>query len=220
MESITHYLKRYSLAEILSADLIDSIRLLRSEAGEFLIKKGEKVDYLRFFVEGKAKVYSRMENGSSLLVRFYKPFDILGDVELFAYERFILDVEAVTTTVCLAVGVDTIKRAAERNGPLLMYLCERLGRKLADFNSTAAINLRYPVENRFASYLLAAADEEDSGLSTDDLGELADILGSSYRQLARVVRHFREEGILDAARGRIRVLDVEALRPLARDLYI
>ncbi|HYW82626.1 MAG TPA: helix-turn-helix domain-containing protein, partial [Spirochaetia bacterium] len=107
-----------------------------------------------------------------------------------------------------------------RNYRLFMYLCGRLGSKLRDRIIAESINLRYPVENRLASYLLGSTDGEGWNLGTDDLGELADFLGSSYRQLARVVRRFRTAGILEATRGRIRVLDRGKLEPLARDLYV
>jgi CRP/FNR family putative post-exponential-phase nitrogen-starvation transcriptional regulator len=101
-----------------------------------------------------------------------------------------------------------------------MYLCGRLGAKLKDRIIAESINLRYPVEDRLASYLLASTDGEGWILGTEDLGELADFLGASYRQLARVVRRFRNRGILDRTRGRIRVLDRSKLQPLARDLYV
>lgn len=249
MESIDAYVKRYALDGLLSPELLAALALRRYPGGEHLIRSGQAVEGLFFVVEGRAKVYSQMENGSSLLVRFYAPFDILGDVELFSFDTYILDVVALEETICLALPASAIRRHAERNARFLMELCGRLGRKLADFNASAAINLRYPVENRLASYLLAvtggsgtAGGEEDgvagvagiagvadpagatsrSGqcLVTDDLGELADILGTSYRQLSRVLRRFREEGIIGGGRGGIRVLDRGRLEPLARDLYL
>jgi CRP-like cAMP-binding protein len=171
-------------------------------------------------VEGRAKAYSSMDNGQSILASFLLPFDVLGDVELFSADRYALNVEALTEALCLALPVAAIKKAADRNGTLFVYLCRRLGEKLADRNLAESINLRYPVENRLASYLLAAADGEGRIFGTDDLGELADFIGASYRQLARVVRRFRDEGILDRSRGRIRLLDGKRLEPLARDLYV
>jgi CRP-like cAMP-binding protein len=223
VEAIDTYVKRYRIGEFVSSELLGALSVHEWSKGEFLIRAGDPVERLYFFVEGRAKVYGSMENGSSLLVRFYSPFDILGDVELFSFERYILNVEALGPTVCLGLGVDAIKRSADRNGPFFMYLCGRLGRKLASFNTSASINMRYPVENRLASYLLALeSGEGESGLclGTEDLGELADILGSSYRQLSRVVRRFRDEGILESRRGRLRVLAPEKLEDLARDLYI
>ena len=170
-------------------------------------------------MEGRIKVYSTLDNGQSVLASFYSPFDVLGEVELFTFKRYALSAEAITDTVSLSLSVAAIRKAAERNCRLFMYLCGRLGAKLADRVQAESINLRYPVENRLAGYLFAATDSEGRNLGTNDLGELADFLGASYRQLARAVRRFRGEGILDAARGRIRVLDRTKLRPLVRDQY-
>jgi CRP-like cAMP-binding protein len=221
MESLSTYVERHELDKLLSPDLMESMHTLHREAGELLIRAGDPVRDLMFFVEGRAKVYSILDNGSSLLARFYVPFDVLGDVELFSLDTYMLNVEALTETVCLCVPAEAIRRAATRNTALLIYLCGRLGRKLRDFNVSASVNLRYPVENRLASYLLAVTgDSVDKCLATENLGELADILGTSYRQLTRVVRLFRDAGFLDARRGRLRVLDRKGLEPLARDVYI
>ena len=213
------FVRRHSLDSLLSADLVASLRLRRRERGELLIRAGDPVRDLQFFVEGRIKIYSTLDNGQSVLAAIYGPFDVLGEVELFSSRRYTLSVEGLTETTCLSLSVAAIKKSAERNCRLFMYLCGRLGAKLKDRVIAESINLRYPVENRLASYLLASADGEGWILGTDDLGELADFLGSSYRQLGRVVRRFRAEGVLDRTRGRIRVLDKAKLAPLARDLY-
>jgi len=229
MESLEAYVARFGLAELLSAELAGELRLVTNEPRELILRAGDPADRLLFFVAGKAKVYSLLENGKSLLASFFEPFEVIGDAELFAYERWTLNVEAMTATACLALPAESVRKAADRNGRLFAFLCARLGRKLATFNVQSAINLRYPVENRLASYLLAVTGMEGQGgagepgasdYGTDDLGELADSLGTSYRQLARVVRRFRDEGILEDRRGRIRVLSRERLEPLARDIYL
>jgi CRP-like cAMP-binding protein len=220
MESVGSYVRRYSLDSLLSADLLEALRPLRREPGELIIQAGDPVQDLLFFVEGRIKIYSILDNGQSLLAAIYRPFDVLGEVELFASRRYTLSVEALTESICLGLPVAAIRKSADRNYRLFMYLCGRLGAKLKDRIIAESINLRYPVENRLASYLLGSTDGEGWILGTDDLGEVADFLGSSYRQLTRVVRRFRAAGILDSTRGRIRVLDRTKLKPLARDLYI
>jgi CRP-like cAMP-binding protein len=220
MSPVADLVRRYALDRLLSTDLVESLSPLRRGPGELIIRSGEGVRQLFFLVEGRAKAYSTMENGQSILASFFRPFDVLGEVELFAAERYTLSVEALTPVLCLALPVSAVKQAADRNSRFFMYLCGRMGEKLSDRVIAESINLRYPVENRLASYLLAAADDEGRILGTDDLGELADFIGASYRQLARVVRRFRDEGILDGARGRVRVLDATKLESLARDLYL
>jgi CRP/FNR family transcriptional regulator, putaive post-exponential-phase nitrogen-starvation regulator len=219
MDSIRGYVRRFSLEALLSADLIGALRLLSKEPGELLIGSGQAVREILFFVEGRAKSYSTMDNGQSVLAAFARPLEVFGEAELFSADRYTLSIKAIAPSVCLALPVATIKKAADRNCRLFMYLCGRLGAKLSDRVIAESINLRYPVEIRLASFLLAAMDEGGEVLGTDDLGELSDFIGASYRQLARVVRRFRDEGILDGARGRIRVVDAAKLRPLASDLY-
>jgi len=217
------YVKRYDLESLLSKELIAALKPRRYERGEFLMRSGEPVEGLFFFVEGQAKVFHQMENGSSLLVRLYRPFEILGDVELFSYERYVLNVEAMSRTVCLKLPRAAILGNIDQNGRLLANLCARLGRKLGSFNVSSAINLRYPVENRLASYLLAVLPErgaEACEYRTATVGELADLLGSSYRQLSRVLKRFKEEGILGESRGAIVVKDAARLKELARDIYL
>ncbi len=149
----------------------------------------------------------------------FKPLDVFGEVELFAFDHYNLSVQALTEAACLSLPVSAIRRAADRNSRLFAYLCGRLGAKLEARVISGAINLRYPVANRFASYLLAAADRRGGVLGTDDLGDIASFLGASYRQLARVVRRFRDEGLLKHARGQIRILDKSRLVPLAIEQF-
>ena len=129
MENIAAYVQRYALRHLLSPDLIAELKPFGRQSGEYMIHAGDPVDRLLFFVEGKAKVYSRMENGTSLLIRFYRPFDMLGDLELFALDRYLMDVVAISDTLCLSLPSELIRKRAADNAPLLMRICERLGRK-------------------------------------------------------------------------------------------
>jgi CRP/FNR family transcriptional regulator, putaive post-exponential-phase nitrogen-starvation regulator len=219
MDSIEAYVRRFTLEKLLSPDLIASLRLVRRGSGELLIRSGGPVRDLLLFVEGRAKAYSILDNGQSVLAAFSRPFDVFGEAELFSAKRYTLSVEAIDDCACLALSAEAIRKAADRNCRLFMFLCGRLGSKLSNRMVAESINLRYPVERRLASYLLAAADDEGFIRGAVDLGELADFIGASYRQLARVVRRFREEGILDGRRGRIRVLERSKLAPYAADSY-
>lgn len=219
MDDLGPYITTYALDRLLSPDLLSKLQPRHCPAGDLLLRSGEALDYLYFFVEGRAKVLSHLENGSTLLVRFYRPFDILGDVELFGNRTCFLDVEAIEDCLCLALPSKALDAALDRNAPLLSYLCGRLGAKLTESNSAAAINLRYPVEERLASYLLAYEGLRSQGLGADSLGEVADLLGASYRQLSRVIRRFRSQGLLEGGRG-LRIKDRPGLELLARDLFL
>ena len=219
MHTIETYVERHHLRDVLSEELIGTLKLVSREPGELLVRAGDPADWLYFFVEGRIKAYSTLENGQSVLAAFYKPFDVIGEAEIFSSGSYALNVEALTRSVCLRAPAKAVAAAAEKNVRLLVYLCGRLGAKLTERMLAESINLRYPVETRLASYLLAAADDDGRLAGTATLGELADFLGASYRQLSRAAASLRAAGILDPRRGELRVLSRKKLEPLARDLY-
>jgi CRP-like cAMP-binding protein len=83
-------------------------------------------------------------------------------------------------------------------------------------------NRMHPVEVRLASYLLSvcfdAADSRFQGqLSTASLRDAANLIGTSYRHLNRVIRQFCTEGLIERSKEYILVADKEGLRALAGD---
>lgn len=216
LNDIDAYAERFGLGALLSSGLYRELELERHARGSPVIRSGDEADRLLFFVEGRAKTFRVLESGNVLVVRFSEPFDVIGEAELFSKGAYVLDIEAVDDCVFLSLRSELVRSQADDNARLLAELCARLGRKLTAFNVASAINLRYPVENRLAGYLAGLGDGERATLS---LGELADALGTSYRQLSRVVRRFREAGILERSRGSIIVRDTGRLRDLARDSY-
>jgi CRP-like cAMP-binding protein len=83
-----------------------------------------------------------------------------------------------------------------------------------------SFNLMYPVEVRLASYLLSVTQDEDetlfSGqLSTTSLTDTANLIGTSYRHLNRVIKQFCSDGLVERKKGFILIKDREALKSLS-----
>lgn len=219
-----YYLKRYNLKEILDKTLIDNLKIYPFSPGEHIVVSDEILENFYFMVEGKAKVYSLLENGKSLLVRFYKPLEIIGEVELFSHMRSICHLQAISEVYCLGIKADIVRKACSTNNRLLAYFCRSLSSKLLHFNISSSINLTYPVENRLAGYLLAVSIKEKSDpiveqMFTENITELADLLGCSYRHLTRTLRSFIDRGIICKKKKHIEILDWEKLKDMAKEIY-
>ena len=76
----------------------------------------------------------------------------------------------------------------------------------------------YPLENRLASYILATYTNEYSN-STENLTQISEFLGSSYRHLLRVLNKLESEGIIKRNNKKLIILDKDRLEELAGDLY-
>jgi len=222
---IQHYLNKFNLHDILSQEIIKNLSLFHFKAGNYLVRANDPVEYFYFYVEGKSKVFILLENGKSLLVRFYEPFELVGDVEFVSYEHQICNMQAITDVLCIGIKMKILKKYIESNTKLLLFICKSLGHKLATFNMSSAINQMYPLENRLASYLTAVSDLNSpmtgriKDIHTENLTELADILGTSYRQLTRVIKQFKDQGILDRVGKKFKILDTQQMQNLSRDIY-
>lgn len=222
--NINYYVNRYSLRTFLPKQVIEQLKLFTYRAGDHIVHSDEYLDYMFFFVEGKGKVYSLQENGKSLLVGFYTPLDIIGDVELFSDRRSVCNLQAIEDSVCLAIEMKKMQETCRDNAPLLEYFCRSLSGKLQDFNINSAINLTYPLENRLAGYLMAISESNEqtkqaSRIYTENLTELADLLGTSYRHLTRTIKDFNEKGIIEKKKRHIKIVDWNKLKELAREIY-
>ncbi|KWX86702.1 hypothetical protein AMQ83_17450, partial [Paenibacillus riograndensis] len=155
---------------------------------------------------------------------FASPWSVIGVVELLRQCPVKNEVVSMGESLLLAAGRALVLKEFEENTALLRFLVGELSHKMYTLGQTTALNLLYPLENRFASYLLSLF--ADSGgqrveeIRTSTLAETADLLGTSYRHLNRIVRRFVEEGIVERKKGSLSVLDQNKLVQLANgNLY-
>jgi len=212
--------EKNGLNGIFSQGVLEEMELRRYGDGEAVCFVGDVLDGLFVLVEGKLKIHTLLPNGKSMLVRFAKPTSVIGDVELLRQYPVKNQVESVGPSLVLAAGRKLLVKELQDNVNFLRFLVGELSHKLYTLGQTSALNLLYPVENRFASYLLSLFAGQGEGqyveeIRTSSLTETADLLGTSYRHLNRIVRRFIEEGIIERKRGRLIVLDEGKLAELA-----
>jgi len=67
-KQLNHYILKYNIDDIFSTDMKPYMELFFYNKNEYICKADEKLNYLFFFVKGKAKVYATLSNGKSLLL--------------------------------------------------------------------------------------------------------------------------------------------------------
>ena len=71
-------------------------------------------------------------------------------------------------------------------------------------------------DQRLASYLISAYEQSGSDEVPKTQEEIARDVNSAREVVARMLKQFSDRGIVRIQRGRITVLDIEALRELAQ----
>lgn len=220
------YIREFGLDSLFQKDMRPYMSLMSFERGECICNTGDVLDYFYFNVFGKLKVYTLMENGKSLLLRFNKPLSILGDVEFMSGYRIKCNVDSLNESHLIGIKVADIQKHAGNDPLFLSYVIRSLGYKLYTISNSTSINLLYSLEKRFASYIISISGEEANPkdimhineIKTSSMTEMATLLGTSYRHLNRVIRELADEGIVTKKNGNITVLDYPALKKLAGEL--
>ncbi|MDR7316986.1 helix-turn-helix domain-containing protein [Brevibacillus nitrificans] len=114
-------------------------------------------------------------------------------------------------TLLVAISYKTLQERYLNHPPFLQFILQKISHKL--YNSTS-LNLLYPVENRFASYVLSTLSDE-SELHTGKLTEIADLLGTSYRHLNRVIRDLCAAHVIERKKGSLLIIDRDKIKQLA-----
>ncbi|AOT69350.1 cyclic nucleotide-binding domain-containing protein [Geosporobacter ferrireducens] len=214
------YIEKYNLKDICSIEVLKAMELFSYERGEQICTVGEPLDCMFFLVKGKMKVYTTMENAKSLLLRFYNPLSIVGDMEFLSSYKVRCNVESLKESLVIGIKFETLMQYAYDDPKFLRFLNKNIVHKLYTISNMTSMNLLYPVENRFASYLLSVnVDEQDSlyrgEIKTSKLTEVATLLGTSYRHLNRTVQDFIAKGIIIREKGFISIKDIEKLKQLS-----
>ncbi|MBM6837426.1 helix-turn-helix domain-containing protein, partial [Clostridium saudiense] len=83
----------------------------------------------------------------------------------------------------------------------------------------SSINILYPLENRFASYLLSVIPSYSNTITIEGVNHISELLGSSYRHLNRVIKSLVDSNIIKKNKNEIHILDIKELESLAKDIY-
>lgn len=216
------YINKYSLHNYLNKNLLNYLEIHTFNKNEFLCALNEKLFYMYFLVDGKYKVTSLLSTGKSLLLCFNTPLSIMGDIELIENPYADCNVQALESCICLALPLDKIKEYGYNDPIFLRFIISSLQKKLRRNSSYMSINVLYPIENRFASYLISSLPSKSSEeifVDIDGINNLADLLGSSYRHLNRVIKNLSDKGIISKNKNTIEILNINKLKALAQDLY-
>ena len=220
---IENYYNELNMQDIFINDMKKHMKLLKFDKYEYLSREEEDLEYLLFFVQGKAKVFKTLPNGRNLLLAFYNPIRVIGDIEIVKNQSATGTIQALSTCYCLAIPMKKARLELTNDSKFLKFTCESLAEKLAAVSMNISINLLYPLENRLSSYINEfLTNDENSNIYIDfdeNLVNIAELLGSSYRHLLRTLNVLCKKGVLEKKEGRYKVINKILLKELAGDLY-
>lgn len=213
-ESIRSVLEQYGIDDVFGPVFDPHFTRHTFTPGERICTQGEQASRLFVLIEGKLKISTTSPEGKRLVLSFKHPLDLIGDIEYVQRTNLMNTVEAVTPVTVLGIPYDALAKHGSDDPVLLQFLLETITQKFFLKSNSLSFNLLYPVEVRLASYLLSMTPSGEV-LEEMALSDVADLIGTSYRHLNRVLRDFEQDGVIERRRGSVRLLDRSALQTRA-----
>jgi CRP-like cAMP-binding protein len=218
---LDQYYTKYEVEKLFDADMRNHAKLLFYEKYELVLRSEEELTNYLLLVEGKVRISYPFENGKSMLLKFYKPFNTIGDLELLKNMPVRCDVEAITDTYFIALPIGIIKRNYMNNINFLHHLIDSLSNKLHATINNNSYNYVYPLVNRLSSYLVEQLTEPQKNIILNEsLKDISQFLGTTYRHLNRTLHELEALAIIRCEEKTIHILDEEKLRVLAKNCYL
>jgi CRP-like cAMP-binding protein len=218
-ELLDNYLRTNKIESILNEQIMPYLTLYSFEQGELICSQGDPSENLYILVKGKLKIFTTSPEGKTLILSFKTPLDVIGDIEYVQNTDIINTVEAVSSVHMIGIHHRWLKKYVSDYSPFLQFLMKIITNKFFIKSNSMSFNLLYPVEVRLASYLLSSSFDESDSLYKGQLSinskDAANLIGTSYRHLNRVIQQFCTQGLIERNKGFILVKNRDGLRKLA-----
>ncbi|MEJ8552986.1 Crp/Fnr family transcriptional regulator [Tepidibacter sp. Z1-5] len=217
---LNKYIVKHNIKNIFDDTILKYAQLHYYEKNEHILQADYELDYYYLFVDGKIKISYLLENGKSILLRFYTDFDSLGDVELLNNVPVRCNVEAIENTHLIALPSKILRDSYCDNPKFLKHIINSLSQKLDAIGNNSSYNLMYPLINRLSSYIVEHITDKDYIQLNSSFKEIAQFLGTTYRHLNRTFNKLESQGIIKCYDKTIYILKEEELRKLSKNIYI
>ena len=127
---LKHYITLHGLDKIFPPGIMDHMALVSFDKGEYICRHSSRLQYMYFLVCGKLKLFIVHENGRALLLRFYKPMNVLGDIELLTDYQVGCDVQSLNKSTLIRIDSEIMKKKAVQDPRFLQFIIKHLSHKL------------------------------------------------------------------------------------------
>jgi len=165
--------------------------------------------------QGKVKVFTRGDEGKEQIIHIAKEGEIIGFRAMFSGEPYKVSASTLEECNICLIGKEDFLNMIDTNPSLRNGIMKELSKELGDRAVFITNMAQKSVRERLAFAMLILADiygEEEINLTREDM---ANFVGTATETLIRLLKDFKEEGIIEIHTRKIEVIDKEKLLQLA-----
>jgi len=184
------------------------------EPGEFVFWEGDPPDWFYVVAEGRIKVVKHSSQGKDVIIGFFGPGEMFGEVAVFEDKPYPASAEAMDGLRVLAVKRDEFISFLSTNPSIALRIISILSSRLREAAGRLKDLAAERAEQRLARTLLMLEAKLGPTLPFTRQ-EIADMAGTTTETAIRVMSRLARGRIIRSTRGQIEIIDEKKLRLLA-----
>ncbi len=212
-----HCFSKNVLFKILEKDELDFLNSHRLEVhfkqGEVIFKQGSPFTHIVIIHTGLGKSYIEGFREKNLIISFVKPFEINCSPGMYVDGRHHCSMSAVTDVGACFIEANAFKKTVTNNSKFteefIKFMSEKTIHTFNRFTTTTQKNM----EGRIAEALLYFSNHifTDGKIDYVSKQDFADFTSMTRESAIRVLKEFKDEGIIDEQDKAIEILNEKSL---------
>lgn len=206
-----HLLKARILTDLPSqdkAEFLNRCTVRTSKEQEIFLQQGEQSPGMFIVAHGRIDVLLTGRSGAKTLLTHLGPGETVGEIECISGEPCIASCRAQALTTQLFCPTDVLFDFL-RAPQVIRNLASVFRSRMAHDNAVKALDQHGSLDQRLFLRLRTLCDGRDRVRANQS--HLADILGCSRQSVNKALGRLRAEGIIDVAKGEVRILKPDAV---------
>lgn len=182
-------------------------------AGGAVFWEGDDSEWFYVVTSGKIKVSKLASSGKEVILSFFGPGEMFGEVAVFENRPYPASAQAVTDTRLAGIRKSEFLEFLLRHPDIAVSIIGILSGRLREAQSRLR-DMAERVEQRLARLLLRLSARLGSTLPFTRQ-EISDMAGTTPETVIRVLSQWKDHGVIRSVRGQITIADKDKLRELA-----
>ena len=165
--------------------------------------------------DGKIKIYTRGEEGKEQIIHLAKKGEIVGFRAMFSGDPYVVSAETLEESSVCFIAKSNFLKLIDTNTTLRDGILRELSSELAERASFVTNMAQKSVRERLASVLLILDDIYDEDFINLSREDLANYVGTATETLIRLLKDFKEDGVIKTHVRKIEIIDTNGLYNIA-----
>lgn len=193
-----------------------STRMLRYDPGELLYGGGDNCLGLIYLIQGSIRVYIISEDGREITLFRLEPGEdcVISASCVISQLSFETVMSADEGSEIMVLNPDALQKLASESACVNSYMYERISERFSQVMWVLQEIVFKSFDRRLAGFLMSEYERSGEKEIRMTQEEIAQRVNSAREVVARMLRQFVQDGLVETGRGRIVLKNIEKLRAL------